>query len=499
MSDIDILVLLVYILGVTAFGALFYKKSSSAEGFTAANRRLPGWAVGLSIFGTYLSSISFLALPGKSYSANWNAFVFSLSLPVAAWVAVKWFAPLYRSTRDISAYAYLERRFGVWARLYAMTFYLLTQLARMGTIMFLVALALERLTGWDIEAIIVVSGVLVTFYTVIGGIEAVIWTDVVQALILTAGALLCAILMLGGMPEGPGQLFSYAGAADKYSLGSFDLVFTEPTFWVVLLYGIVINLQNFGIDQSYVQRYQTARSLTEARRSIWIGALTYIPVSALFLFIGSGLFAYYGTQPDLLPEALRAADMGDRVFPHFIVSELPAGITGLMIAALAAAAMSSIDTSINSSATILLTDVYRRFFSPDASDARQMRFLRVSTVVLGFLGTGTALLMISIKSALDAWWSLAGIFSGGMLGLFLLGVFSRRAESGQAVGGMIVGIMVILWATLSRELSGPVANSLHSFMTTVLGTLAIFLVGVLLSRHRARRGKSEPPQTLYDL
>jgi SSS family solute:Na+ symporter len=499
MRTIDILVLLVYILGVTAFGALFFRKSSSAEGFTAASRRLPGWAVGLSIFGTYLSSISFLALPGKSYSANWNAFVFSLSLPVAAWVAVKWFAPLYRSTRDISAYAYLERRFGVWARLYAMTFYLLTQLARMGTIMFLVALALERLTGWDIESIIVVSGVLVTFYTVLGGIEAVIWTDVVQAIILTAGALLCAILLVTGMPDGPGKLFGSETMTGKYALGSFDLVFTEPTFWVVLLYGIIINLQNFGIDQSYVQRYQTTRSLTEARRSIWIGALAYIPVSALFFFIGSALFAYYGAQPELLPATLQGADMGDRVFPYFIVTELPPGITGLMIAALAAAAMSSIDTSINSSATILLTDVYKRFIKPDAIDAEQMRFLRTVTVVLGLLGTCTALLMISIKSALDTWWGLAGIFSGGMLGLFLLGVFSRRAESVQAIAGMVVGIAVILWATLSRDMEGPLANSLHSFMTTVLGTLAIFLVGVLLSRHRARRSRRDPPETLYDL
>lgn len=499
MNKIDILVLVVYIIGVTAFGVFFYKKSSSAEGFTAANRRLPGWAVGLSIFGTYLSSISFLALPGKSFSANWNAFVFSLSLPLAAWVAVKWFAPLYRSTQDISAYAYLERRFGVWARLYAMTFYLLTQLARMGTIMFLVALALERLTGWDIQAIIIVSGVLVTFYTVVGGIEAVIWTDVVQALVLTTGAIVCALLLLFGMPDGPGQIFSATVAGDKFSLGSFEPVFTEPTFWVVLLYGIVINLQNFGVDQSYVQRYQTARSLTEARRSIWIGALTYVPVSALFLFIGTGLYAYYGARPELLPEALRAADMGDRVFPHFIVTELPVGVTGLMIAALAAAAMSSIDTSINSSATILLTDVYRRFIRPQAPDVQQMKFLRVATVTLGLLGTATALLMISIKSALDAWWSLAGIFSGGMLGLFLLGVFTRRAESTQAIAGMIVGILVILWATFSREMTGPLANSLHGFMTTVLGTLSIFIIGVLLSRHRQRRAKSDPPETVYDL
>ncbi len=499
MSAIDIAVLFVYVIGVMAFGMFFFRRASTSEGFTVANRRLPGWAVGLSIFGTYLSSISFLALPGKSFSANWNPFVFSLSLPVAAWVAVKYFVPLYRASRDISAYAYLERRFGVWARLYAMSFYLLTQLVRMGTIMFLIALALERLTGWDIETIIIISGLLVSFYTVIGGIEAVIWTDVVQAVILTAGAVVCAALLLSGMPEGPGQLFTVAKDSAKFSLGSFRFDFTTPTFWVVLLYGIVINLQNFGIDQSYVQRYQTARSLQDARRSVWIGALIYIPASALFLFIGTGLFVYYGVQPDLLPETLRAPGMGDRIFPHFIVAELPAGITGLMIAALAAAAMSSIDTSINSSATILLTDVYRRFVRKDATEAQQMRFLRVATVILGTLGTGTALLMISIKNVLDTWWSLAGIFSGGMLGLFLLAAFSRRARAPQAIAGMVLGIATILWATLSRGKPGPLANSLHDFMTTVLGTFMIFAVGVLLSRHLNRRAKTDPAETVFDV
>jgi len=499
VNRIDIIVLLIYIAGVTAFGAYFYRRSSTSEGFTSANRRLPGWAVGLSIFGTYLSSISFLALPGKAYGANWNAFVFSLSLPFAAWVAVKWFVPLYRSTQDISAYAYLERRFGIWARLYAMTFYLLTQLVRMGTIMFLIALALERLTGWDIETIIIVSGVLITFYTVIGGIEAVIWTDVVQSVVLTVGAVVCAVLLLNGMPEGPGQLFELAISNQKFSLGSFRMVFTEPTFWVVLLYGIVINLQNFGIDQSYVQRYKTARSLADARRSIWIGALTYVPVSALFLFIGSGLYAYYGAQPDLLPQSLAAADMSDRIFPHFIVSELPAGVTGLMIAALAAAAMSSIDTSINSSATVLMSDVYRRLVRPDANEQQQVRFLRSATVVLGISGTAVALLMVSSKQVLDDWWRYAGIFSGGMLGLFLLGLLSRRAASAQAVVGMIAGLLVIIWATFSRNLDEPLANSLHAFMTTVLGTLTIFFVGVLLSRHRTRSGKSDPPMTVHDI
>lgn len=500
MSTLDIVVLLIYVVGVTAFGAYFYRRASTSEGFTSAGRRLSGWLVGLSIFGTYLSSISFLALPGKAYAHDWTALAFALSLPLAAFVAARWFAPLYRATRDISAYAYLERRFGLWARLYAGTFYLLTQLARMGTILFLVALALERLTGWDIAGIIVVTGVLVTFYTVMGGIEAVIWTDALQSVVLTAGALVCALLLLFGMPEGPAQLFDVAAAHGKFSLGSFEPDFTRPTFWVVLLYGVVINLQNFGIDQSYVQRYQAARSLSEARRSIWIGSLIYIPVGVLFLFIGSALFAYYQVQPELLPEALRTKEAADRIFPYFIVSGLPDGVAGLLIAALFAAAMSSIDTSMNSSATILMTDWYRRFIDPRAGDPQQLRFLRIATVVLGALGTGTALLMISIKGALDAWWNLAGIFSGGMIGLFLLGALSRRTRSPEAALAMVVGVLVIAWAVFSKQWEGAWANPLHSFMTTVIGTLTIFLLGAVLSRRRMRRmEKVSPPETIFDL
>lgn len=494
MSNLDILVLFAYIVGVTLFGATFYRKAKSTEGFTVAGRNLPGWAVGLSIFGTYLSSISFLALPGKAYTSNWNAFVFSLTLPFAAWVASRWFAPLYRSTRDVSAYAYLERRFGYWARAYAMTFYLLTQLARMGTILFLVALALQGLTGWDIRAVIIVAGVLVTFYTLVGGIEAVIWTDVVQAIILSIGAVVSAFVLIAGIPGGFSGLMSVAEPLHKLSFGSFAPDLVTPTFWVVFVYGIVINLQNFGIDQSYIQRYQTARSLADARQSLWVGALTYLPVSALFLFIGTALYAFYQLNPHLLSQGIS----GDRVFPYFIVNQLPAGLTGLLIASLSAAAMSSVDTSINSSATILLTDVYKRIINPEASEATQMRFLRIVTLVLGIAGTGTALLMISIKNALDVWWNLAGIFSGGMLGLFLLGSISRKAAAPQAGIAMVAGILTIMWASLSRNWS-EFNNVLHPFMTAVIGTLVIFLVGVALSRRNQERKGDGLPLTLRDL
>lgn len=484
MNWLDLTVFTVYLAGVTGLGAYFYRRAGTVKGFTQAEGHLPGWVVGLSIFGTYVSSISFLALPGKAYGGDWNVFAFSLSLPVAAWMASRWFAPLYRAEGDVSAYAFLERRFGAWARLYAMTCYLLTQFARVGTILFLVALATERLAGWDIVTIIIVTGALVTLYTTLGGIEAVIWTDAVQSAVLAAGAIICALWLLSGMPRGPDQLFDIAGAADKFSLGSAAMSFTAETVWVTLLYGLFINLQNFGIDQNYVQRYHATPTLHEARKSIWVGALLYLPISALFLFIGSGLYAFYAAQPELLPEALRASGMNDRVFPHFIVTRLPQGVVGVVIAAISAAAMSTISSSLNSSATVLMSDVYARFMRPAASDRERTRFLRVATVILGIGGTGAALAMISIKSALDVWWRLAGVASGGMLGLFLLAAFARHVGPRPAAMGVAAGVAVIVWATFSQSWGLTWANPLHPLMTVVIGTLVVMGVGLMRGQEK---------------
>ena len=271
----DLVVLLIYMGGVFGLGCWFARKSGKPQEFMAAGRSLPGWAVGLSIFGTYVSSIGFLGNTGKAFGSTWNSWVFGLSLPIAAVVAVRWFIPLYRSGDEVSAYYHLEKRFGPWARNYALVCYLLSQLARIGTILYLVALALSPLTGWDVKTIIVVTGILVTVYTLLGGIEAVIWTDVVQSVVLVAGAILCVFVILGGMPEGTTQLIDIAKENHKFSLGSFDLspqstMNETPTFWMVLIYGVFINLQNFGIDQSFVQRYITARSDNDARFSVWL-------------------------------------------------------------------------------------------------------------------------------------------------------------------------------------------------------------------------------------
>lgn len=509
----DIAVVLLYVVAIVAFGCFFLRSSGTTEGFTAAGRRLPGWAVGLSIFGTFLSSNTFLGVPGKVYGSNWNAYVFSLSLPLAAWIATRWFVPFYRAGGEISAYHHLESRFGPWARTYAVLCYLLTQLSRTGSIMFGVSLAVSALLGWDVRAIIIGSGILVTLYTLLGGIEAVIWTDVVQSIILIAGALLIAGLLLFEVPGGPAQSFALAAGAGKFSLGSFGLDLTQSTFWVVLVYGLFINLTNFGIDQSYVQRYLTAKTDREANKSVWLGAILYVPASLLFFLIGASLFSYYEVYADqqhevrlevaratgqelpepelyLAAEALTDAQLGDKVLPHFIATRLRGGLAGLLIAAILAASMSSIDTSLNSSATILLKDIWLRYVRRDLDDAASLRFLRWATLACGAAGTAVALKMIGVHSVLDAWWKLQGVFSGGMLGLFLLGMIARRAGHAAGVAGLLAGLLVIGWMTLTPQAAwcpSWLQCALHTNLTIVVGTLTIFGVGSVVARAPSRR------------
>jgi solute:Na+ symporter, SSS family len=317
-------------------------------------------------------------------------------------------------------------------------------------------------------------------------------TDLIQTIILIIGALVCAVLMVVGLPEGPGQLFEIAAEHDKFSLGSFSANLTESTFWVVLIYGFVINVQNFGVDQNYVQRYHAAKSDAEARKSLWLGGLVYVPISAVFYFIGTALFAYYSVRPEVLPIEYRAPEKSDSVFPFFIVTSLPPGVVGLLIASIFAATMSTISSSLNSSATIVLNDFYQRYVRPGAGERQKMVVLHGATAAVGLLGTAMALGMISVKIALDAWWMLAGVFGGGMLGLFLLGFLSRRATNRAAVAGVVAGVLVILWLSLSPGWDGalaPFSSPFHGLLTIVFGTAVLLVVG-LLAVHFTRPPRS---------
>lgn len=493
---VDLLIFLVYMALIVLFGSSFYFKNKDPEAYTSGGGKLPSWVVGMSIFATFVSSISFLALPGKAYQSDWNAYVFSLSIPIAAYFAVKFFVPLYRSLNSISAYAYLEKRFGPWARIYASACYILTQVMRTGSILYLLALPLHALFGWNIPVIILVTGVCVILYSMLGGIQAVIWTDAIQGIVLIGGALACALTLMFSMPEGLGQLFSIAASENKFSLGSFGLSLSQPTFWVMLIYGLFINLQNYGIDQNYMQRYMTTRSLREAKRSALFGSLLYVPVSLVFFFIGTALFAYYSAQPGLLPAELQDMAAADQVFPYFIVNHLPVGLTGLLIAAIFAAGMSTVSTSVNSASTIILTDYYQRYFNKNATEKASMRTLYVSAIVFGAMGMAVGVAMISVQSALDAWWMLASIFSGGMLGLFLLGYLVKKAQNVNAAIGVAVGVLVIFWMSLSpiyftEGFWLKFQNPFHPNLTIVVGTTAIFLTGFLLANITA--GKRRKP------
>ncbi len=498
MNIIDLIVFLIFTGGIVLMGSLFYKKGTSAKEFTNAGRSIPGWVVGMSIFSTYVSSISYLGNPGKSYAGDWNPFVFGLSIPIACWIAARWFVPFYRSLNSVSAYAFLEERFGTWARIYASACYLLTQIARMGSILFLLAMPMNILMGWDLRTVIVVTSVAIIFYSMLGGMKAVIWTEAVQGFILIAGALVCLGVLLFSMPEGPQQAFQIAWntidpATDrcKFSLGSFEVFdWAHSTFWVCLIYGIFINLQNYGIDQNYVQRYHTAKTEQEAKHAALFGGWLYIPVSAVFFLIGTCLYSYYRVFPDAQVAAFEAAGKTDYVFPYFMVNVLPTGLTGLLIASVFAAGMSTVATSVTSCSTIILTDYWMRMrrhvhsrhkqHPDEIGDREHLLVLKLSSVVIGVLGILVALALVNVDSILDAWWKLSSIFSGGMLGLFLLGYLSRKVQNIHAVLGVLCGFAVIAWISAWKWLGLP-DPGLHEYLAIVLGTVTIFVVGFTLT------------------
>jgi len=510
----DLFIIAVYMLAMVLTGLWFSRKSKNADQFTKASGNIPGWAIGLSIYATFLSSNTFLGVPGKSFGSNWNAFVFSLSMPLSAWVSAKYFIPFYRQSGEISAYTHLEHRFGAWARTYAVICFLLTQLARMGSVFFGIALSLQALTGFSMATIMIAMGIIIIIYTVLGGIEAVIWTEVVQAIIKTLGAVLILYLVISKMPGGVQRIIEIGKNDNKFSLGSFNLDFTSSTFWVILLYGFFINLTNFGIDQTYVQRYHATTSQKAAAKSLWLCVKLYIPASLLFFIIGSCLYAYYQVHPELadglklkaaaerlsstassrqiadLAATLKPSDYGDKVMPHFMVTSIPTGLVGLIVSAILSAAMSTISSGMNASATVFTEDIYKRYINKNVTDKQTLRLLYISTFVFGVLGIVTGIAMIGVKSILDIWWQLSGILATGMLGLFLLGIISKRTKNADAFIATIIGILVILWMTFPMfipEKYSYLRNILNTNMIIVIGTLAIFFAGILISRIRGRQ------------
>jgi len=491
MSSLDLAIIVIYLVGTTLFGCSFYfrrKGGDEAKSFMTGGGTLPTWAIALSVFATFVSSISFLALPEGAFGPEgWRGWVNSITVPIATVFAAIWFVPFYRRSTSVSAYSFLEARFGVWARIYASVCFLVMQSMRSGVILLLLAILINQLLGFSCETIIIVTGLATMLYSMLGGFSAVVWADAVQSIVLIGGTVVCLVCLLLGIPDLSGN-FAAALEAGKLSLGALTVSdWSTNTFPVLFSFSICINLQNLGIDQCYTQRYIAAKDERSARRSIFVSAWLYLGVTFLFTLIGTLLWMYDRANPGVIPQGIRAA----AVFPWFIIHRLPPGVSGLLVSAIIAAAMSTIAATLNSGSAVLLEDYWKRFAGERVNERSNLFFLRYMTVALAALSIAIALAIVWFTqgtSILSAWWTILSVFSGGMLGLFLIGAYSRRTRPSQALVAVVIGFLLTLWVTVGQK-PLPLPVAFHPNLSIVFATLAIVTVGFGLGLifHRTRK------------
>jgi solute:Na+ symporter, SSS family len=444
----DLLALGAYFAACAALVVWPMLKTRSTEGYFFAGRSMPGWAVGLSVLGTSISSVTFLAYPGSAFQGNWSRLGPGLALVPAAVIAVAIIVPFYRRTLFSSAYEFYERRFGTtWARSYGSVLFTLISAWRVGLILYLLTIPIQTMTGWRYETTIVIVGAFTTLYTMSGGIEAVIWTQVMQILVLISGGLACILVVFVKVSGGPAEVLSIAWDHGKFGLNlNLDFNLAKDTFWVLFLSGLFGNLHEFATHQTRIQRYCAAKTLRDARNSIWLGGLGCIPVWITFMFVGSCLFAFYQAFPQRLQSGLRA----DEVFPRFILTEIPAGVGGFVIAAVLASAMSAIASSLNGASSTITSDLYQRHLITGRSDRHYLFAAKGITLAFGVVMMTIAYILTNADQStiLDVAFIVGGILMGGLSGLFYLGFFTTRANNFGLIWGAITAMFIIVLMTV---------------------------------------------------
>jgi solute:Na+ symporter, SSS family len=486
LNWLDYLVIIISLLISLYIGAYFAKKQTSTKNYYKASGSIPSWAVGISILATLISSVTFLAYPGEGFKGNWLLLVQGIMV-VFILLGLVWFVvPLYRKVIGISAYEYFEKRFGFFARIYSSLAFAFAHGTKMGTVFFLMGLALASMTAMNTYLIIWIVGLVVIYITLKGGIEGVIWLDVIQGFMLMAAGILCVGIILFSIEGGPLRVFSIAFSEGKISFAPYDWDFTKLTFIVLVFNGIFYGIQKYGTDQTIVQRYLTAKSEKGAVRAALIGVLLSLPVWTLFMFIGTALYIYYTSTAAALPENISA----DAVFPYFIMSQIPVGLTGLIIASLMAASISSLDSDLNCLSAIVVEDYYLRF-KKDASDQQKLRFGKWVIIVFGFASLIVASIYVYLGSEgiLGIIFGLYAIFSGGIAGIFILGIFSKRANRQGLNIGIIACVIFTGYAVLtSQKFGGEILLDLggwnfthHKYMIGVYSHLVVIVVGYATS------------------
>lgn len=485
IRQLDLAAVAIYLAVIVGVGLYFARRNKTTEEWFLGNRSFAGWVIGLSMLGTIVSSATFLALPAAAYVLDWRQLSVNLVLPLVAVVAVVVFIPFFRRGGLTSAFEYLGNRYGPIPRLYGTISFVALQLIRMAQILFLVALPIQFLTGASLEGVIVVSGVFIAFYTIAGGIEAVVWTDVVQALILMVGGVLCFVAVAVDLPGGFSQILAVGWAEDKFSLGSFEWNLGERTFWTVAILGVINWLAIYSGDQNLVQRYAAARSTREARKATIIYSAVALPMWAMFFFVGTALFVYYQTFPDSTVAGLEA----DQVLPYFILTRIPAGIAGLVIAAVMAAAMSSLDSGVNSISTVVVVDLLKPYLAPGRTDCDYLRAARWIAALISALVVSGALLFSRLEkeSMNDVSLIVTSVFGGCLMGLFLMGFFTRRVDGFSATTALAaaMGFNIYLGLGLLGWLPLAWTWAVHSYWVGALvnGSFILLAYGISLVRN----------------
>jgi SSS family solute:Na+ symporter len=480
----DVLIVALYMMALVAIGLRTARRQTTTARYFVAERSIPGWAAGMSLLATIITSVTFIAYPGAAYAGDWNLLVPGIMFVVVVAVIGSVIIPFFRHAVSMSVYEYFGKRFGKLVRMYASFAFAVGHFAKMGFVFYLLALSVNGITGWPIAAIITILGVITVFYTLIGGLEAVIWTDVVQGFVLWGGVLVTIGILLFGSHVPAGAMMRVLIDNHKMTLGSFRFDLSAPTFWTLCIYGLFFYLQKYTADQTVVQRYLAARSDKQALRGIGMGAALCLPAWIAFMFIGSLLWAFYHLSGETLPASITKPD---QVFPHFMVTHMPLGLAGLFLAALFGAAMSMLASDLNCLAVIITEDFYGQFF-PRHTDRQKLRVGKMSIGVCGLLAITVALRLATTSgSALALYYTITAIVAGGLAGLFLLAFLSKKAGRAAALVGIGVNLCFTTWATLTMS-GGHTVNlhrwnyQWHEFTIGGVGNLLLLLAGLVTAQ-----------------
>ena len=491
---IDYVVLVLYFGAMAALGPLFASKGKTTEGYLLGDRSFPGWLVGFSMFATSISSVAFVGYPGDSFKTAWYRMVPNYMMPLAVLIATFFFLPFFRRARVTSAYEYLETRFGPITRMYAAIAFIIMQVVRVSLILYLVTVLLYTITGFNPYWAIIIGGVITSFYTVLGGIRAVMWTDFIQALVLWGGAVICLGVIIYQLPGGIGQIIE--DGADNNKFGLYDFLNSsdgtmspipfwgsvqEKTIWLFLLVGLGNWMMEYSANQNVVQRYAASASMKQARIAMWVCTCFSVPTWAMFMFLGTAFYVYYQQFPDpATAEMLSGVRKSEEVLPFFVTKQLPVGLTGLVIAGVLSAAMSSLSSSISAVSAVSLVDVYKRHIATDKTDAHYVfvaKFVGGLMAVVMIVGA-TILYAAESKTLLDVATVLTALTSGGLLGLYMLGFFTRVGNDRSIIIAIIFTAGYTIYMTFVGLGIVPESMRLnHNYYTGLFGHLIMFVLG----------------------